>query len=929
MSTYGLSIYGPPTLYGPARPVTVVPGGATLPLISNNYLIDPFTAVPAGYTAALLTWHGPDPTTATPMNEFRLLSSRYGFPVDEDDGQVVFDTTSLPGSSYTDTNVIPGEITYYGFYILGAAGQWIRAGFTALLMPADHGYAQQLWNWLPEYLRDTANGELTADAVGDTYLSQFLTVAGYSLDYLKTQYDFLYDGQNDPMKMSLADLADLAQEIGMPFYGELPAWNTRKAAANWAVLMRQRGSLPAIAEHIDLLSGFSADIQLSPNIMLENDQSLPLNPRFSPWSASIPYAQGEIVSWPVYPPWVPGQPYVANNYVTYGGANYQCLAAVTGISPAGDTSSSTYWALADGPFFYQAATAVTSLPGTAPPGAPAAGQAPDGNSQWTLVYDQDAADSYLEISGLAGGVNTWEVLAAASGSSAPAAAAVPAGSLTQGIGVRNPSNFYNDLSQNTFRVYNKGSAAQDSWLRSVSRGPADITAGSVSPDPQLVIEHAIPVPQPAGTAAAWNPAVRYTPGELVTYNGVSYLALRASTGAVPPGSGVALNSNTDFAGGTYPWTGTGATVAPSSAYTLNGAYSMMITPDGTTASPGAVSETGDVIPGASYEMTAFAYLPAAWASGVQVSVTWSDAFGQVISTSYSSVVVPAAGTWTPASLSAQAPANAATFQMEIGYSGTPASSDVSYWGLAKLACTGTPEWALLGTDTRIPLTVSAQVSPDMLQESPGTYGIYPFAEWYDGWGNLITRVQARTPVAGTPGTPADYTFDGFWSAPLTPLAGRLTDTGDQYWVRAEGAWTVDGGGSAFATVPSADSVALVPAPLSATQAMTISADPAPGKDLGLVFWYQSASLYWHAGTEGLYYNDGGTWTQAAAYPSGQSFSPGDRIYVVTNQATPSVTVYRNSTASAPVAGLTGSAVPAAVLPAAGTEVYSGIASEAV
>lgn len=821
------------------RPVTVIPGGAALPTISSAYLIDPFTATPVDYQTVLLTWSGPDPTTGTPMAEFRLLSSRYGYPVDENDGSILLDTTSAPGYQYADQNVVPGEITYYGFYI-STGSSWVRAGFTACLMPVYHGYDQALLGYLPEYLRDVSVGELTADATGDAYLTQFLQVAGWSLDYLKTQYDFLYENQNDPAGMSLADLAELAAEIGMPFSPEIPARFLRKAAVDWATVMRQRGSLEGIAEHMSLLSGFGADVQVSRNIMLENDQSLPYDPRFRPWSGGIPYKAGEVVTWPMYPAWVSSQSYIVNNYVVYNGANYQCVATGgAGVPPVGATTSSTYWAIAAGPYFYVCISPIVSFPGNAPPAVGAAGTTPTGsNANWQLVYDsasqppysssvtwtlgqfavdnenlyvcivtsvsgippsgttasttdwayvRSAAADHITISGLSGGESTWEVLGATEGATTPGTAAVAAGSLMEGLGVRNPSSFANDFSQNSFRVENRGGSAQDTWFRSVSRQPSDITAGSAEPDPQLVIEHAIPVPQPG---PGWESSIRYGTGDVVFYEGVNYVALRASTGAAPP--------------------------APGSA--------------------------------------------------------------------------------------------------------------------------ATPEWQPLGLDSRIPLVVSAETIQNVSVGTAEQYEIFPFVEWYDSWGNLITRAFARTPTPGTAGIPANYAYDSFTTGPGGNLSGRTLDAGGGSWAVEAGSWLLDGSGDVYPSASGVKSLAVTAAPLSCTQAVTFTEAPQSGVDCGLVFWYQTSSKYWHAGTVGLWYWNGTAWDEAAAYPV--ALAPGDRIYVVTSQAaagsTPAVLVYRNvigayvsATGNGQVASVAASAMPSGSQPGGGATVYSGIASEAV
>lgn len=976
MSTYGLSVYGT-TTYGLSRPVSVVPGSTTpLPAISSAYLIDPFTAMPVDYESIRLTWAAPDTSTSTVMSRFRILSSRYGFPVDETDGNILLDTTSPPGTQLIDQNVVPGQVMYYGFYILGADNLWVRAGFTACLMPVNHSYANMLWNYLPEYMRDVTRNELTANAAGDTYLSQFLAVAGWSLDYLKTQYDFLFNYQNRPMRMAVADLAALTAQLGMPFSNEIPAYYQRKGAANWATVMLQRGSLTGISEHIDLLSGYGTDIQLSRNIMLETDQSQPQNPVYSPWSSGKPYNIGDIVSWPVYSAWVPGQPYVVNNYVAYNGTNYSCLQDVTGIPPAGANTSSTYWAVAAGPYRYMCISPVASLPGTVtPPAPPVAGTAPTGsNAVWVLVYDADSKSSYspaqtytlgqwvtdnsylytcivasstgtaptgtatsnatwayvgsaltdyLTITGLVGNVSTWEVLGAASGASSPNTEAVPVGSLIEGIGVKNPSNAANDYSLNSLRVYNRSVATQDTWLRSVSRSSEDVTAGYAVPDQQVVIEHAVPVPQ---AAVAWDSSVRYVPGNVVTYNRVNYLALRASTGALPPALGHPLNANYDFESGISPWASNNyATPSQSNLYAYHGSYSLLLTPSGSGSYPSVKSETVSIIPLAYYESSVYVYMPVAWASGVVVSLTWINPFGSIVSHSQSSVVYPQAGVHTLVSVSGQAPTGAVSASIHLQVQGTPASTVLSYWDMAKLKCVSTPEWLPLGTSNQIPLMISAQTSQNLSESTPEQFEIYPFAEWYDNWGNLISRVFSRTLPANT------YTYDSFTSDSGLPLTGRFSDTSDQAWLTPSGDWKIDGNGNVYAV--SGNSMGLMQAAVSCTQAVTFTESPQAGEDTGLIFWYQSASAYWHAGTQALWYYDG-TWTNAVGYTA--NISPGDRIYVVTNQSTPSVTVYRNAvqaynatTKWGQIAQLTGASIPGAMLPASNATVYSGIASEAV
>src|SRR5487761_1355924 len=133
-SILGLSKYGT-SLYGLGLP--------------PEYLVEPMAAASDSYTSVLVTWHPPSGI----IFRYRLLRSRYGFPVNENDGEVVYDTTVYPGNAYTDLRVSPGTYHYYGFYVLIdiADNIWVRSGFAACLAVQDYGSGRQLFDLLPEY----------------------------------------------------------------------------------------------------------------------------------------------------------------------------------------------------------------------------------------------------------------------------------------------------------------------------------------------------------------------------------------------------------------------------------------------------------------------------------------------------------------------------------------------------------------------------------------------------------------------------------------------------------------------------------------------------------------------------------------------------------------------------------------------------------
>lgn len=144
--------------------------------------------------------------------------------------------------------------------------------------------------------------------------------------------------------------------------------------------------------------------------------------------------------------------------------------------------------------------------------------------------------------------------------------------------------------------------------------------------------------------------------------------------------GQTLNANWSFAAGVSPWTGSSnATLAASGLFTFgNSPGSMVITPDGSTAQPGAKTEEfGGVVPGVAYAMAAWVTVPAGWASGVQIGVDWFTSGGSFISSSFQSPVT-VTGSQQQLVFSAIAPATAAKGQMFAQFQGTPAATNLMY-----------------------------------------------------------------------------------------------------------------------------------------------------------------------------------------------------------------------------------------------------------
>ena len=181
-------------------------------------------ATGTNYGKVSVTWNQP---SSGIMFRYRLLRNRYGYPVNQDDGDILYDSDNYPGSTYVDQDVVQGTYHYYGFYVLVdiADNIWIRSGLAACLAPYDYDSAGWFMDCLPECLKTipSTGGALTDDAAGDSYLQSYLNVIGWGMDYLKTQYDSYAQHLNDPTFIPLDDLWNLAAQLGLNFSPDVPA----------------------------------------------------------------------------------------------------------------------------------------------------------------------------------------------------------------------------------------------------------------------------------------------------------------------------------------------------------------------------------------------------------------------------------------------------------------------------------------------------------------------------------------------------------------------------------------------------------------------------------------------------------------------------------------------------------------------------------
>ena len=773
-TVYGLSLLGTST-YGLALP--------------SAYQCAPMSATSIDYGTVSVTWTKP---TATFIARWRLISNRYGYPVDENDGNVVIDDITYPGSSYRDQTIIPGTYQYYGFYVLAdvETNLWVRSGFAACLTPVNYNSSAMLLGLMPEYFRtESDGGALTDDVGGDSQLVEFLNVLGWMWDYIKTQYDVLLNHLNDPMFIPLDDLWNMASEVGLTFSPDVPAYTVRLAVANQAHVSQNRGTIEGIVQEINIRTGWGADVQVGPNMLLVNDQAQFLNPIFEAYSPTQVYRTP--VNCPGHPErscvwWQLGGVWGGfTNYFPGTGYWYQCATdSISGIAPPSDGSSNSNWTCIGGP------------------------NGPTDDFIGTLANP------------VTNSTGTWEALDSSATNSIPAPQ-----TLTQGLGVLTPGYTVAETNWawNSLRLYNKGGSAHSFMIRSVARRTQDL----------------LNIPDPGFEAG-------YTLGYVYGQNFNGYNNYYGDYGAY--GYGI------PWLDSTWPrvfWTNYGwnwieepQVLAPgfwtasnciyqwtnkSAGHVHTGNYSVLCTPKSAVncrfSSPWIKVTAGTVLSGSFY-------LYPVGTSGVVTifaEIIWYDQYGFEISAVSGTAAVPGHSTWTQYVVNTvTAPANTAYASLNLAWTGTPSAVDAVYLDDVALApssatvipvppeliqavqdgipvpwlrpsqvwnattqyhtnditsyggqpfialrastgiippttCVATAEWAPLSQDPRIRVLLAGETSQDLTSGSNLTAQVTPFVEWYDQQGNYLTRVFASNPNSGggVVAHPGNITFDSF------------------------------------------------------------------------------------------------------------------------------------------------------------------------
>jgi len=269
MGRYGIDFYGTGVRYGNAALV--------------QFSAAPFYAVPKGYGAIDLFWSRPTGT----WTKFRLVRNKYGFPVDPDDGTVLFASTNVSfPEEFKDSNLEQGRTYYYSIFVLPAASatlEWIRAGNAYGISVKDFNTFDRMWDYLPAVYRVTklttaepASGKTIYDYTNSREnedLKSLLRIFAFEYDLEKTlATNLMYSG--DTTYVDGRYLAPMMQQFGLKFEPEIGLQQSRVLLRNAIKIYKNKGSYDGIITYLKAYTGWDLSVNLGKNLMLDiNDSS--------------------------------------------------------------------------------------------------------------------------------------------------------------------------------------------------------------------------------------------------------------------------------------------------------------------------------------------------------------------------------------------------------------------------------------------------------------------------------------------------------------------------------------------------------------------------------------------------------------------------------------------------------------------------------
>lgn len=264
--------------------------------------------------------------------------------------------------------------------------------------------------------------------------------------------------------------------------------------------------------------------------------------------------------------------------------------------------------------------------------------------------------------------------------------------------------------------------------------------------PSVKVNPTLDSPTDGGTVTEASVTAQWTASEQVGYR----------VGMVPLSANLVLNPYLET--NANNWSGSGGTVARSTAQFHSGAASLLLTPDGVTATVQARSNAGTAAEGVRYIVRG--WVRCAVARDITVRFRFLDGGGSAIadsgSTASGKTMAVAANTWTYFTHNTVSPNGTATVQWAVELTGTPAGSHLTYvdeaWLFAQGLIAHDTGWI---TDTDRSYTVPASLADGTTWriqiETRNNEGLYSDADAADFTVDFVEPATPTLTLAPDPG----------------------------------------------------------------------------------------------------------------------------------------------------------------------------------
>jgi len=238
---------------------------------SSAFAVTPFIATEENYGDLRLTYNPPSGSWL----KMRLVRNFLGYPVAEDDGDVLFEVGQGDplSNGYHDTNVPTARWVYYSIFVFATEfNVWIFCGRTRGYSVKDFSGGERVYDLIPRPFKG-----LTLDAPGiNDQLLAFASIFGFTYDVLRNLTNSLLQ-LRDPLKVNY-DLVPLQMlDFGIPEEFELEPEQYRRFLANAVFLYKTKGTTPCVHGVVSAVTGYDSLIGIGANMLWGADFSDFLN----------------------------------------------------------------------------------------------------------------------------------------------------------------------------------------------------------------------------------------------------------------------------------------------------------------------------------------------------------------------------------------------------------------------------------------------------------------------------------------------------------------------------------------------------------------------------------------------------------------------------------------------------------------------------